>query len=296
MKRIEVLTEILPYVREFQGKTFVVKLGGELCQGEVLNNIAQQLSLIHHIGIKLILVHGGGPQLDEVSTKLGITPVKKAGRRVTDDKSLAAAKMVFCGTIGTDVAASLCSHGMKALGLSGVDAGLISAVKRPPLRISNPDGTTELVDFLNVGIIESVNVALLQGFLNSGLTPLISPIAASPEGATFNINADTLASKVALSMKAEKLILMSNVSGILKNPPDASSLVSYTDIEGAQGFVEDGTISSGMLPKVQACIDALKGGVSRTHIIDGTRQGSLLLELFLNEGVGTMIVERSQKV
>jgi acetylglutamate kinase len=295
MKRIEALTEILPYVREFQGKTFVVKLGGELCQGEVLSNIAQQLSLVHHIGIKLVLVHGGGPQLDEVSKSLGITPVKKAGRRVTDDKSLAAAKMVFCGSIGTDVAAALCSNGMKALGLSGVDGSLITAVKRPPLRISNPDGSTELVDFLNVGIIESVNSSLLQDFLGLGLTPLISPIAASPEGATFNINADTLAAKVAVSLKAEKLILMSNVPGILKAPPDPSSLISYLDIEGVQSLIEEGTISSGMLPKVQACIDALKSGVSRTHIIDGTRQGSLLLELFLNEGVGTMIVERSQK-
>lgn len=295
MNRIEALTEILPYVREFQGKSFVIKLGGELCSGSVLSNIAQQLSLIQHIGIRPVIVHGGGPQLDALSERLGITPTKKAGRRVTDGPTLQAAIMTFCGEIATTVTSALGTQGVRAIGLSGADARLVRASKRPPLRVPSEGGKTELVDFGHVGNIENVDIDLLGSLTKEGIIPVISPIASDQTGALLNINADTLAARVAQSLRAEKLILMSNVPGIMRIVGDPSSLVSYADIDQIQTLTEEGIISAGMLPKVQACIDALKGGVRRAHIIDGTRPSSLLMELFLNQGVGTMIVESLAK-
>lgn len=295
MNRIEALTEILPYVREFQGKSFVIKLGGELCTGAVLGNIAQQLSLIQHIGMRPIVVHGGGPQLDTLSARLGITPTKKAGRRVTDSQTLQAAIMTFCGEIATSITSSLGTQGVRAIGLSGADARLVRASKRPPLRVPSEGGKTELVDFGHVGNIEHIDTDLISSLLRDGIIPVISPIAADESGSLFNVNADTLAARVAQSLKAEKLILMSNVPGIMRNVSDPSSLISYADIDQVQNLAEEGIISAGMLPKVQACVDALKGGVRRAHIIDGTRPSSLLMELFLNQGVGTMIVESLAK-
>ncbi len=296
MNRIEALTEILPYVREFQGKTFVLKLGGELCTGAVLENVARQISLIHHIGMKVVLIHGGGPQLDVLSKRLGLETVKKAGRRITDDQTLKAAVMVFCGELATSVTTALGKHGVRALGLSGADAQIVLASKRPPLRVQSDQGGTELVDFENVGVIESINTELIGKFLKENLVPVISPIAASTSGQIFNINADTLASKVAQSIGAEKLIVLSNVPGLLRSVSEPTSLVSYADIEQIQDMVEAGKVTAGMLPKVQACLEAIKGGVHRAHIIDGTRSDSLLMELFLNEGVGTMIVENLKDI
>ncbi|MBX7137118.1 MAG: acetylglutamate kinase [Oligoflexia bacterium] len=292
--RIGELTEILPYVREFLGKTFVIKLGGEVCAGKSLTDIAKQVSLIHHIGIKVVLVHGGGPQLDALCSTLGIERHVVAGRRVTDEETLRACKMVFAGLLSTDIVAALRAQGASAAGLSGVDASLIGAVRRPPRQVATDDGDTRLVDFGMVGDIVSINTGFLTTLLHERVIPVVSSLGATAEGQVLNINADTVASALARELKADKLILLSNVPGILKDKRDPSSLVSYASIRSLEKMIADGSIRDGMLPKVQACMEAVKGGVSRTHIIDGGKSDSLLMELFLNQGCGTMIVDEPE--
>ena len=288
--RITVLSEILPYVREFLGKTFVLKVGGEVCQPEFISEIAKQVSLIHHMGIKVILVHGGGPQMDNYLKTTGIEKRSVNGRRITDDATLEAAKMLYPGLISTNLVAALKSHGAQSIGLSGVDADLIQAVKRPVQEVTSPDGSTHKVDYGHVGDITKIDTALIELFLSRQTIPVIASLGVDPVGNVLNINADTIAAKMAIAVGAAKLILFTNVPGLLKDKSNSGSLISYADIETLQLMVETGQISDGMLPKAESCIAALKGGVPRTHIIDGTRAASLLLELFLNEGSGTMIV------
>jgi len=288
--RIAELTEILPYVREFLGKIFVIKLGGEVCGGKNLDQIAQQVSLIHHMGIKVVLVHGGGPQLNEVCETLGIEKQVIAGRRITDDSTLRAAKMVFKGLVGSDVVSALKLHGASAVGLSGLDAGLILADRRAPKPVVVESGEEKSIDFGNVGDITKINPKILEVLLSSNMIPVICSLGGTESGDVLNINADTVASSLAQALQAEKLIVMTNVPGILERKEEPSSLVSYSNIQNLQRMVRDGIITDGMLPKVEACMQAVLGGVSRTHIINGTRAGSILMELFLNEGCGTMIV------
>lgn len=296
MQNIESLQEILPYVRTFQGKTFVLKLGGEVCRSANLNEIAQQISLIHHIGIKVVVVHGGGPQMDEICSKLGIARKVVHGRRITDNETLEAAKMVLAGLLSTDIVAALRKHGASAIGISGVDAFLIKARRRLPTAVELNPGEVVTVNFENVGDIESVNIGILQQMMKSGIIPVVASLASDDTGSVLNINADTIASRIAQELKAEKLIVLSNVPGVLKNPEDRSSLVSYADIEVLEEMILKRQINGGMLPKVETCIDAVRAGVSRTHIIDGTRPASLLLELFVNEGCGTMIVSELERI
>lgn len=296
MQNIESLHEILPYVRLFQGKTFVVKLGGEVCRNSNLDEIAKQLSLIHHIGIKLVLVHGGGPQMDALCSRLGIERKVVNGRRITDNETLDAAKMVFAGLISTDIVAALRKHGTRAIGLSGVDAFLVQANRRAPVSIELASGEVKTIDFENVGDIAALDVSILNELMAKGVVPVVSSLGADQHGNVLNINADTVASRIAQELKAEKLIVLSNVPGVLRNPEDSASLVSYADIEVLQEMAANRKINGGMLPKVEACLDAIRGGVSRTHIIDGTRPASLLLELFVNEGCGTMIVSKLERM
>ncbi len=289
MEQIEALTEILPYVRKFQGKTFVIKLGGELCEAPHLSNIAQQISLIQHIGIKVVLVHGGGPQLQRVLDMWGHHSEKVGGRRITDGKTLEAAEMVFAGRLGSEVVSALIGEGANAIGLSGVDGSLIKAKRRAPQELEVAVGRRELVDFQYVGDVLSVNNSLLELLITQGYVPVLSSLAIDEKGQVLNVNADSIASKVAQSVKAEKLIVMSNVPGVLQNVEDRSTVLSYGSVEDIELLIKKGHINGGMLPKVRACIEAVAGGVARSHIIDGTRRAALLLELFMNEGVGTMI-------
>lgn len=295
MDRMKALTEILPYVREFVGRTFIVKIGGEICSGNYLSGIAEQVSLLHHIGIKVVLVHGGGPQMDELLGELGLKPQKVAGRRITDTPTLRAAKMAFKGVLNTDIVAALKAHGALAVGLSGADGSTIIAEKRPPTRVTSESGETVTVDYGHVGDIVVVNPNLIQMLVGQNLIPVLCSLGIGEDGALYNINADTIAAEIARAMSASKLILMTNVPGLLRDRKDPTSLISYTDIASLSDMVNDGVIKDGMLPKIEACISAVRRGVSRTHIIDGTRQNSLLLELFSNEGCGTMIVDTDEK-
>ncbi|MFM1848604.1 MAG: acetylglutamate kinase [Pseudomonadota bacterium] len=295
MDRMKALTEILPYVREFVGKTFVVKIGGEICSGSYLSGIAEQISLLHHMGIKVVLVHGGGPQMDELLSELGIEPHKVAGRRITDSPTLRAAKMAFNGVLNTDIVAALKTHGALAVGLSGADGSTVIAEKRPPTKVTTDTGDTVTVDYGHVGDIVSVNPALVQSLLSQGMIPVLCSLGIGEDGAIYNINADTIAAELARAVSAAKLVLMTNVPGLLGDRKDPSSLISYTDIDTLKQMIKEGVIKDGMVPKIEACMSAVLRGVSRTHIIDGTRENSLLLELFSNEGCGTMIVDSEEK-
>jgi len=295
MDRMKALTEILPYVREFVGKTFVVKIGGEICTGSYLSGIAEQISLLHHMGIKVVLVHGGGPQMDELLGELGIEPKKVAGRRITDTATLRAAKMAFNGVLNTDIVAALKTHGALAVGLSGADGSTVLAEKRPPTKVANDTGDTVTVDYGHVGDIVSVNPILIQTLVSQGFVPVLCSLGIGDDGAIFNINADTIAAELARALSAAKLVLMTNVPGLLRDRNDPTSLISYTDIDTLKKMIKDGAIKDGMVPKIEACMSAVLRGVSRTHIIDGTRPNSLLLELFSNEGCGTMIVDSDEK-
>jgi acetylglutamate kinase len=292
---MKALTEILPYVREFVGKTFVVKIGGEICSGSYLSGIAEQISLLHHMGIKVVLVHGGGPQMEELLGELGIEPHKVAGRRITDAPTLRAAKMAFNGVLNTDIVAALKTHGALAVGLSGADGSTVIAEKRPPTKVTTDTGDTVTVDYGHVGDIVTVNPALVQSLLSQGMIPVLCPLGIGEDGAVYNINADTIAAELARAVSAAKLVLMTNVPGLLGDRKDPSSLISYTDIDTLKQMIKEGVIKDGMVPKIEACMSAVLRGVSRTHIIDGTRENSLLLELFSNEGCGTMIVDSEEK-
>lgn len=292
--RIQALSEILPYVREFQGGLFVLKLGGEVCQEPTLPQIAEQISLIHHVGVKLVVVHGGGPQTDELLTRLGSPVVKVAGRRVTDDNALRAAKLAVSGLINIDLVAALRAQGAAAVGLSGVDGGTITANPRPPVTVEE-DGQSREVDFGHVGDIEKIQPALIDSLLRERYIPVMCSLAGDNHGRVLNINADTIAAALAVALKAQKLIILSNVPGILRDVGDPASILSYTDVEALEAMIRDGTIRGGMLPKVQACITAIRGGVPRTHVINGGRPAALLLELFSNQGCGTMIVDESER-
>lgn len=291
--RILALSEVLPYVREFLGKKFVVKIGGEIAKPEYLSQIARQVSLIHHIGIKVVVVHGGGPQMDEMLTALGHEPVKVQGRRITDDNALRVAKMIFAGEVSTDIVAALKTEGAAAVGITGADASVLRATRRAP--VPQPDGES-YVDFGNVGDIDEVNTPFIENLFAQGIIPVIGSLGSDDSGRILNINADSVASAVASSLKAEKLIVMTNVPGVLADISRPNSLISYLDIDEVESLIDNHTIRDGMLPKVTACLDALRRGVIRAHVIDGTRKDALLEELFLNEGVGTMIVsKRGQK-
>lgn len=291
------LRRAIPYIRMYKGKTFVVKIGGRVIEkANQLAALAEDVALLHQLGIRLVLVHGGGAQATELSEKLGIEAKFVAGRRITCEKSLGVAKMVYGGTINIEILSALRAHQTRAVGVSGVDAGLINARKRPIVEISAAPGERPMsVDFGFVGDIVSVNADFLNHLLNGDCVPVVSSLAADDEGTILNINADTIAEALARALQAEKLLFLTDADGILRDVKDPSSLVSYTDIEGIEGLKRDGCLSGGMLPKVEACLKALRGGVRRTHILNGTKPGALLYEAFTNAGCGTMIVSEVER-
>ena len=289
---IGILKQALPYFREYKGKIFVIKVGGELVQRrEVMDDIAQDISLMHQVGIKTLVVHGGGPQANELSERLGITPKIVEGRRVTDEESLEVTKMVFAGKINHEILTILRKHGSKAVGLSGIDGDVIVAQKREPVEVvDRATGEKNNVDYGHVGDIKKVNVELLQTLLSESYIPVISSIADDGEGNILNINADTVASNIAVALGAYKYITMTNVSGILRDRNDPSSRISYISQKDAAKLIQDGTVAGGMAPKVTMCVWAVENGVKRVHILNGFESDSLLREVFTKKGIGTMIL------
>lgn len=291
--KLDLLREALPYIQKFKGKTFVVKFSGKVTEdSENLASLAEELALLHQVGIKICVVHGGGKQLTELAKKLGVAQTVIEGRRVTDDDTLELAKMIFAGKINTDILAALRQRGINAVGLSGVDGNIVHAVRRPPKKITNAEtGEFEIVDFGNVGDVLNINSHLLSLLLDADYLPVVSSLGADDDGQIYNINADTIAAEIAVQLKAEKLVLLSDVNGIYLDPQDETTKLSRLTINEAEKLIIEGKATGGMIPKIQSLMSLLKSGVKSAHIISGAKRNALLSEVFTDEGTGTMFVE-----
>lgn len=286
----------LRYVRAYRDHVFVVKVGGDVVADEhSLDQVATQIGLLSSLSIRIVVVHGGGPQASALSRRLGVEPEIVAGRRVTDDAGLEVAKMVFSGTVNIELLCAMRRHGVQAVGLSGVDADLLSARRRPPTTVKDDEGVTRIVDYGHVGDIEAVDARVLTTLLDQRFVPVVCSLAGDRDGNVFNVNADTVAERIAIELKAQKLMFLTGVPGVLRDRNDPSSLVTFADPDDLGQLMASGVLSGGMRPKVEACIRAATNGVERTHIIDGRATDSLLQEVFTGSGAGTMIVGKKEK-
>lgn len=283
-QKASILAEALPYIRRFHGKTVVVKYGGNAMTDESLKlSFAHDVVLLKLVGINLVVVHGGGPQIEELLSRVGKKGEFVQGMRVTDAETMDIVEMVLAGKVNKEIVELINHAGGKAVGLTGQDGGLIRARK---LMLSSHESPDQLLDIGQVGEIEQVDPEIIQSLLRGGFIPVIAPIGSGSHGETYNINADLVAGKLAEILKAEKLVLMTNTPGVLdKN----GRLITGLTAREIDGLFADGTLSGGMLPKISSALDAARGGVQSVHIIDGRVPNSLLLEILTNEGVGTMI-------
>ena len=285
---VSALKHAAPYIRLFKGKVFVIKAGGEVfADPELTRAFVEQVGILHQVGIRTVLIHGGGPQSTKLATDLGLDTRFVEGRRVTDSDSLNVAAMILNGQINTRILAACRDLQIPAVGISGVDAGLIRAHKRPP--VAGKDGQS--VDYGFVGDIDGVNADILRKQLDNGLMPVVSPLSCDESGTLLNINADTVAAAIAAELDAEKLILVTGATGILEDIDDPGSLISYIDRKRLAELREKGALADGMLPKAAAIDAAISNGVSRVHVISYKLPDSILLEVFTNEGTGTLVVD-----
>ena len=278
-----------PYVRLFRERVFVLKLGGEVLAGPGrIATLMEQVGVLQALGVRLVLVHGGGPQSTALARRLGHEPRMVAGRRVTWAEDLRVASQVLSGEINTALLGACRKEGIPAVGVSGVDAGLVTASRRPPVHMEGegPDP----VDFGFVGDIESVDPSALHVMLEQGWIPVVSPLSADAEGRLLNINADTVAAALAQALQARKLVFTMAAPGILRDLDDPATLVSYLDLAGLRELRDQGVLARGMLAKAAAIESAIEGGVPRVHVISGSARDSLLREIFTNEGSGTLVV------
>ena len=319
---VAALRQAVPYIRLFKGKTFVVKVGGAALGADdaaarATVAILEQVLVLHQVGIRVVLVHGGGPQSTALSRALGAEPRFVAGRRVTDDAALEVAALVLNGAVNTRLLAACRAVGLAAVGISGVAAGLLQARRRGPVTVgadgagsgsagsgsgggggggAKADATAAagqggmVVDYGHVGDVEAVDPTVLETLLAAGMVPVVSPLSADERGAVLNVNADTAAAALAVALRAEKLLLLTAAPGILERPGDPGSLVSLTDLAGLARLRERGCLEDGMLPKASSIEAALRGGVRRVHIVGAGVPDALLAEVFTNEGVGTLVV------
>ena len=285
---IRALKSAAPYIRMYKGKTFVVKAGGGVFgDADATRVLIEQIAILHYFGVRVVMVHGGGPQTTEISEALGIPTRMVEGRRVTDQKAIDVAAMVLNGLINTRILGMCRDLNIDAVGISGVDAGLVRAHRRPPVKV----GTSgELVDYGFVGDIDGIDTTVIRKLLDSGLMPVVSPLSADETGVLLNINADTVAAAIGAALGAEKLILCTGAPGILERVEDPTSLISYTDLRGLKRLREEGRIVEGMLPKAKAIENAIQGGVRRVHVVSYKSPEGILGEVFTNEGTGTLIV------
>jgi acetylglutamate kinase len=289
VEKANVLIEALPYIRNFYGKTFVIKYGGAAMVEEKLKNaFAQDIVLLNFIGIKPVIVHGGGPKIDKIMEQMGKKPTFIDGQRFTDKETLDIVEMVLGGLVNKEIVSLINTHGGRAIGLSGKDGNLIKAKKKVIKKVSPETGTPEIIDLGLVGEVEKVNPKIILSVEKDGFIPVIAPISAGHKNETLNINADYVAGAIASALKAEKLILLTDTQGILNKNKKLISTLNKTQIKD---LISKGIITGGMLPKVQACQDAIKAGVKKTHIIDGRIPHALLLEIFTEKGIGTEIVK-----
>lgn len=285
-----ILVEALPYFRRFFGKTMVIKYGGSaMVKEELKKSFATDIVLLHTVGINPIVVHGGGPQIGQVMEQLGMEPRFVEGLRVTDEETMNVVEMVLVGQVNKAIVANINSHGGQAVGLSGKDGGLIRARKLALTKPSDEPGPPEIIDLGRVGEVEAINPEVLQAIEGPRFIPVVAPVGVGADGEALNINADHVASSLASALGAERLILLSDIEGILGS--DGTLLSTLTRAE-SERLIAEGVINEGMVPKVRACFDALEGGVPKTHIIDGRTHHSLVLELFTDAGIGTEILDK----
>ena len=285
---VSALKHAAPYIRLFKGKVFVIKAGGEVFADPALASaLIEQVGILHQVGIRTVLIHGGGPQSTKLAAELGLDTQFVEGRRVTNSDSLNVATMILNGQINTRILACCRDLQIPAVGISGVDAGLIRAHKRPPVEREGEDA----IDYGFVGDIDSVDADILCKQLDNGLMPVVSPLSCDESGTLLNINADTVAAAIAAELDAEKLILVTGATGILEDINDPGSLISYIDRKHLKQLKEDGILADGMLPKAAAIDAAIKNGVQRVHVISHKLPDSILLEVFTNEGTGTLVVD-----
>ncbi len=283
---IRALRSASPYIRMYKGKVFVIKAGGAVFGDHAATRaLIEQIAILHYLGIRVVMVHGGGPQLTQITEAMGVPTRMVQGRRVTDEQSIDATSMVLNGLINTRLLAMCRELDIEAVGVSGVDAGLIKAHRRPPVQVDS-----EMVDYGFVGDIDLVDGSVLRKLLDNGLMPVVSPLSADENGQLLNINADTVAAAIGATLGAEKLILCTGAPGILENVDDPRSVISYTDLKGLDALRASGAIKDGMLPKAKAIEAAIRGGVRRVHVISYDAPDSILAEVFTNEGTGTLIV------
>jgi acetylglutamate kinase len=284
---IRAMRSAAPYIRMYKGKVFVVKVGGAIfANPQAVRSLVEQVAILHQVGIRVVLVHGGGPQLDEMQRSLGIEPKMVDGRRVTDEKTLDVTVMVLNGLLNTQLLGICRELGLRAVGISGLDGGLVRAKKRPAVK----SASGALVDYGRVGDIEGIDPDVVEKLLDGGYMPVVSPLGCDEQGQVLNINADTVAANLGAALGAEKLLLCTGAAGIFEDLSDPSTLVSYTDLAGLKRLETAGSFADGMMPKAGAIEAAIRGGVRRVHVISFKSADALLAEIFTNEGLGTLIV------
>lgn len=289
-QKAAILIEALPYLRRFYGKTLVIKYGGAaMVKEELKKSFATDVVMLQTVGINPVVVHGGGPQIGQLMKRLGMEPRFVEGLRVTDAETMNVVEMVLVGQVNKSIVADINAHGGNAVGLSGKDGGLITARKLSLSKSKGEAGPPEIIDLGRVGEVESINPEVLTALKGSRFLPVVAPVGVGEDGEAFNINADHVASALAVALGAERLILLSDVEGVIGSD---DTLLSTLTRDESERLIAKEVISSGMVPKVKACLDALEGGVPKTHIIDGRIPHSLVLELFTDEGIGTEIVEK----
>ncbi len=289
MNVADILIEVLPYIRQFSGKTIVVKYGGHAMVDEKLKEgFASDITLLKYIGLNPVVVHGGGPQINKVLGAMGITSSFVRGMRYTDGETMDVVEMVLGGKVNKDIVARINRKGGRAVGLTGKDGGLIVAEKMKIYQDRAGDNPPEIIDPGMVGTVSGVNPMIIHTLADKGFIPIIAPVGVGENGETYNINADLVASKIAGAINAERLILMTDVDGLLDK---ASNLLSTVNADMIQTMIKTGEIRGGMIPKVECALEVLRNGVEKSHIINGTRPHALLLELFTNSGIGTQVVQ-----
>ena len=288
IEKANVLLEALPYIKKFQGKTVVIKYGGNAMVSEGLRSrFAQDVILLRTIGIKPVVVHGGGPQIGQTLARMGKETTFVKGHRITDEETMDIVEMVLGGKVNKEIVALIQKHGGRAVGLTGKDGGLFSAEKLLIENSSEGDGPPEIIDPGRVGKVTKVDPEVINRLDEGNFIPVIAPVGVDSDGNTYNINADSVAGALAAALKAEKLLLMTDVPGITDSE---DQLISSLDRENLDQMVSSGTIHGGMIPKVQAAVTALEGGVSKVHVVDGRVDHAVLLEIFTQTGIGTEIV------
>ncbi|MCS5695305.1 acetylglutamate kinase [Desulfofundulus thermocisternus] len=289
-EKAAILVEALPYIKKFYGKTVVIKYGGHAMTDCGLKMaVLTDVVLMKYVGMHPVVVHGGGPEITAMLQKLGIESRFVSGLRVTDEETMEIVEMVLAGKLNKEIVSLINRIGGKAVGLSGKDACLLQAVKMPG-KVYQPDGKVEMVDIGCVGQVKKVNPAIVQTLIHEGYIPVVAPVAVGPEGESYNVNADTVAGELAAALGADKLIILTDVEGILEDRENRDSLLSVIRADDVPDLIARGVIDGGMIPKVECCTRALYGGVNTTHILDGRVAHSILLEVFTDKGIGTMVV------